>query len=238
LAVYDHLFFTLVFITGGRLMHRMKHVRLYALAAVVMALLNGSQAMANLLANPGFEDPITSDGAPFVGSWEGFSAGAGAQAINSMAMPRSGAQHADLSIFNVNNSFAGVFQDVPNLVAGMTGVFGGWHKTPSDPFDVGAEIRIEWRNSVSDMEISRTPNLTPVPTDQYRPFSLTAMVPAGADTARVVYAIQTFGPQPTNNGTVFLDDMYFVIPEPTALSLLAFGSMGLAAVRRQRARRC
>jgi hypothetical protein len=215
-------------------MRRMKHVRLYALAAVAMVLLNGSQAMANLLANAGFEDPITSDGPPFVGSWEGFSAGAGSQAINSSAMPRSGAQHADLSIFNTNNSFAGVFQDVPNLVAGTTGIFSGWHKTTTSPLDLGVEIRIEWRNSGSNTEITRTPNFSPVPTDQYSPFSLTAMVPAGADTARVVYAIQTFGPEPTNNGTVFLDDMSFVIPEPTALSLLAFGSMGLVRVRRRR----
>jgi len=219
-------------------MQRMKNVRIYALAAVAMALLHGTQAMAsNRLANAGFEDPITSDGPPFVGSWEGFSAGAGSQAINSSAMPLSGAQHADLSIFNVDNSFAGVFQDVPNLVPGTTGTFSGWHKTTTSPLDLGVEIRIEWRNAGSDTEISRTPNFTPVPTDLYTLFSLSADVPAGADLARVVYAIQTFGPEPTNNGTVFLDDMSFVIPEPTALSLLAFGGLGLAGMCRWRSRR-
>ena len=39
--------------------------------------------------------------------------------------------------------------------------------------------RIEWRNSGSNTEISRTPNLTPVPGAAYSPFSLTAAVPAG-----------------------------------------------------------
>ena len=35
----------------------------------------------NLLVNPGFEDPITSDGPPFVGFWEAFNGGGGASAV-------------------------------------------------------------------------------------------------------------------------------------------------------------
>jgi hypothetical protein len=183
--------------------------------------------------NPGFEDPITFDGPPFVGFWEGFSGGATAIVSNSTLMPRSGAQHASLAITNTDNTFAGVFQDVP-VTAGEFWTFSGYHKTPSSPLDVGVEFRIEWRNSVSNTEIGRTPNSTTAPSADYTLFSLGAAVPAGADLARVVYAIQTFTPEPTNNGTVFLDDMSFVVPEPTSAALLACGA-GLVAARRRRA---
>ena len=98
------------------------------------------------------------------------------------------------------------------------------------------EYRIEWRSSVTNTEISRTPNQSlPIPTDVYAPWSVTALVPPGADTARVVYAIQTFGgePTPTNTGTVYVDDVSFtVIPEPSALMLAGLGALGL--IRRRR----
>ena len=75
-------------------------------------------------------------------------------------------------------------------------------------------------------------------TSDYTEFSLTAPVPAGADTARVVYAIQTFGGGPTNNGTIFLDDASLtVIPEPSTLALLALGGCGFFALKRSRALR-
>jgi hypothetical protein len=187
-----------------------------------------SRSAAQILFDPGFEQPITSDGAPFVGSWEGFSGGAGASAGNSTLMPRSGAQHLNLSITSSNNNFAGVFQDVP-VSAGLQYVFGGYHMTPSSPFDVGSEIRIEWRDAST--EISRTPNFAPSLTGAYAPFSLTATAPVGAQFARVVYAIQSFGPEPTNTGTVYLDDLSFV-PEPTSLTLLAGSALLLARRRR------
>jgi PEP-CTERM motif len=211
----------------------MKRFQFSALAALVVLALAGSRASGNLLANPGFEEPVTSDGPPFVGSWEAFNGGAGSQAGNSAVMPRSGMQHVAMSIANTNNTFAGVFQDVPNLVPGSQTVFSGWHATPSNPFDVGVEIRVEWRNSVSGTEVSRTPNSTPVPGGQYAPFSLSAIVPDGADTARIVYAIQSFGPEPTNSGTVFLDDVSFV-PEPSSTVLLGLGALALAGARHRR----
>lgn len=209
----------------------MNRPTLYALCALVLVAVAASGASANLLANPGFEDPIVFTGPPFVGVWLGFSGGAGASAANSNAMPRSGAQHLDLSIVNIDNTFAGVFQDVPNQVPGTTGVFSGWHKTISNPLDLDVEIRIEWRDSVNNVEISRTPNLTTPPTAQYTEFTLAALVPAGADTARVVYAIQTFTGGPTNNGTVFVDDTSFV-PEPTMMSL-GLAGLALAGIRRR-----
>jgi len=204
-------------------------------AAVLVTIgLAGSSALAeNRLANPGFEDPITFDGPPFIGSWEGFSGGAGSAAGNSAVQPRSGAQHLELLIANTNNTFAGAFQDVPSLIPGTEGIFSGWHMTPSNPLDIGVEVRIEWRNSVSNTEVGRTPNLTAHPTGQYSPFSLTAIVPAGADSARVVYAIQSFGPEPTNNGTVYVDDTAFV-PEPSMMLTTILGGLALVTARGRR----
>jgi hypothetical protein len=191
-----------------------------------------TSAFASLLVDGGFESPITSDGPPFVGSWEGFQGG-GASAVNG-TMPRSGSQSLGLSIFNTVNTFAGAFQDVPGLTSGVDYIFSGWHVTPSNPLSLGVEVRIEWRNSISNTEVSRTPNLTPVPTGSYTPFSLLATVPAGADTARVVYAIQSFSTNPLGDGVVHVDDVAFtVVPEPSTLALLVLGGLGAFAVRRR-----
>lgn len=206
-----------------------------ALYSLVACVLTTSPLMAqNLFVNPGFEDPITMDGPPFIGSWEGFNSGAGASSMNSITMPRSGSQHLDLAISLTENAFAGAFQDVGGLTPGTEYVFSGWHATPSTPLDLGVEFRIEWRDSVNDVEISRTPNSTSAPTSNYSLFSLSAAVPAGADLARVVYAIQTFGPG--NNGIVFVDDVSFgVVPEPSSVALLGLGGLAaLFAVRRRR----
>lgn len=210
----------------------MNSCKLFAASALVLIALVTRPASAQMLANGGFEEPVTTDGPPFVGSWEAFNGGAGGQAVNSTAMPRTGAGHLALSIAEVDNTFAGVFQDVPNLTPGAPVTFSGYHLTTTTPLGVGTEVRIEWRNSTSNSEVGRTTNLTPVPTGQYTPFTLNATVPAGADTARVVYAIQSFGPEPSNNGVVYLDDLSFV-PEPSGL-LLGCVVGGLLAMRRRR----
>jgi hypothetical protein len=188
----------------------MKHRKLALLTALALLLAVSTQApaYANLLVNPGFEDPITYDGPPFVGSWEGFSGG-GASSGNSALQPRTGIQALGLSILGTPNTFAGAFQDVPGLTPGQVMIFSGWHMTPSNPLDLGVEIRIEWRNSVSNSEVSRTPNLTPVPAGVYTQFAFTATVPAGADLARVVYAVQSFSTSPLGSGTVYVDDVSF-----------------------------
>jgi PEP-CTERM motif len=187
----------------------------------------------NLLVNPSFEQPITQDGPPFVGFWEGFNGSAGASAANSTSAPRTGAQNVDLSIVASNNNFAGVFQDVVGLIPGQLGTFSGWHKTPSNPFDVGAEFRIEWRNSVSNTEVSRINTVVASMPSQYTEFSVTQAVPAGADTARVVYAIQSFGPGPTDTGIANIDDFSFTIPEPTSMAALTLGGLVVSARRRR-----
>ena len=210
----------------------MRHSRIHAAAVLAVLALAAAPASAEQLANGSFEAPITTDGAPFVGSWEAFNGGAGSQATNSSAMPRTGAQHLALSIANTDNTFAGVFQDVPNLTAGTPVTFSGYHLTTTNPLGVGVEFRIEWRKSSTNTEVSRTPNSSLVPTSVYSPFSLAATVPVGADTARVVYAIQSFGSEPGNSGVVYVDDLSF-IPEPST-AVLSLGALGLSCLCRRR----
>jgi hypothetical protein len=201
-----------------------------------LAVMPSRAGAQNLLANPGFEEPITYDGTTFVGSWEGFSGGAGAGAGNSSANPRSGTMNLDLNIANTDNTFAGVFQDVPGLTPGQTLTLSGWNRTPSSPLDLTPEVRIEWRNQSADVEVARTGNLNPAPGAAYGLFTLAGTVPAGADLARVVYAIQTFSPEPTNNGEVFVDDLSLtVVPEPGAAAVVGLGMLG-ALYRRRRPR--
>lgn len=197
-----------------------------ALSATVIA------GPVNQLGNAGFEDPFVADGPPFAGTWEPFNGGgSGASfSVQGTVGPRTDLAHLQIGIDNDDNAFAGAFQDVEGLTAGDIATFSGWHATPSNPLDVGVEFRIEWRDSGTDSEISRTPNQTLAPTGMaYTEFSLTDTVPAGADTARVVYAIQTFGGDgPSNNGEVWVDDASFtVIPEPASFALLALAGLAL-----------
>jgi len=206
-----------------------------ALSAALLLSLTTSAFAANLLVNPGFESPITQDGPPFVGFWEGFNGSGTATASASTSLPRTGAQSLDLLILNTVSTFAGAFQDVPGLAPGMSFSLDGWHTTTSSPLNLGVEIRIEWRNSISNTEVGRTPNSTPVPTASYTAFNLSGLVPAGADTARVVYAIQSFSTAPLGNGRVFVDDMSFtVVPEPSSIALVSTAGLAMVAFRRCR----
>ncbi len=153
------------------------------LSAVVLTAIS-STASANLIVNGGFEDPVTYDGPPFVGSWEGISGSPSAGAGSSIAMPRTGAQSLDVAIFGEATNFAGVFQGVDGLIAGQATLFSGWHLSLGDVG--GIEIRIEWRDSVTDTETARAANLAPIVGSSYEMFSLSGIVPTGADTARVV----------------------------------------------------
>lgn len=210
----------------------MKFLKFSLIAVAVTAIaLTGSLASANLLTNAGFEDPITFDGPPFVGFWEGFNNGGLNTSDATTTMPRTDLQSLELNLGDANG-FAGAFQDVPNLVAGTPATFSGWHKSLLEPG--GIEIRIEWFDSDGN-GFGSTPNLTPMPGSTYEMFSLTADVPAGADTARATYAIQSFGAQPGQQ--VFVDDTSFEgtqIPEPASIALMGLAGLALASMRRRK----
>lgn len=204
------------------------------IAAIALALTPSPTPAANLLANPGFEDPITYEGTQFVGSWEGFVGSGGASAANSAASPRTGAQHLALLINGVDNTFVGAFQDVPGLTPGQPAVFSGFHKAVG-PVDATVEFRIEWRNSITNSEVARTNAPTPTLTGDYTEFSLAAPVPPGADTARVVYAVQTFTGPVGNTATVYVDDTSFQVPEPASLMLPSAAAFIMTLRRRRHA---
>lgn len=210
----------------------MKTLQRLMTTAAAMGLFAGSAyaGVPNLLVDGGFEGTLTADGPPFVGFWEGFSSDGtftNPESAFTTAMPRTGQQALELEIDDVANGFAGAFQDVP-VGGGLTATLDGWHKAIVGTGG-GVELRFEFRNSVSNTEISRTPNMsfTGLGSD-YESFSLSEVVPAGANTVRVVYAIQSFGGE--LNQQIFVDDLTFV-PEPASFALLGLG--GLAMLRRR-----
>ncbi len=203
-------------------------------AAGVSSVASTGAAM-NLLVDGGFEDnsKFTADGPPFVGLWEAFSGSGDPLGTNPLSMPSTdmpfaGAQHLALDIDNVANSFAGLFQDVP-VAAGTLVEYSVYHKALAGSNGQGIEARIEYRDSVTDTEISRTANMTPASlgTD-YELFSFQDTVPVGADTARWVYAIQSFGGPATQK--VYVDNASLT-PEPATAALLGVG--GLLMLRRR-----
>jgi hypothetical protein len=203
---------------------------------VVVAVAASQAAAQNLLANPGFEDPVAEGPEPFSGRWQPFNGGAGTFSVGDGLMPKTGAGDLHLGITATNNSFAGAFQDVLGLSPGNIVNLGGWHKSASDPTGYVSELRIEWRNATT--EISRTPNQNFVPTAVYSPFTQVYTVPAGTTIARVVYAIQTFSDVgTTNTADVFLDDMILTriggIPEPATIALAGLAGLVLVTARRR-----
>lgn len=217
-------------------------------SAIAIAALAASSAMAahldnpNLLSDSGFETAFVDDGSG-VNKWQPFADGSvGNTSEQGTTMPRTDLGSAEFNLVNPNG-FAGAFQDAyfgfigPDglTTAGRTAWFSGWSKLASGGVDGGTEIRIEWRDSVNDVEIARTGNLVPTLSDQYSEFVLSDVVPAGADTARVVYAIQSFGAGVPQG--VFVDDTNFNVagvPEPSTIALVGLSGVALLALRRRK----
>lgn len=209
---------------------RSRFVFTHCLAAALVALSACGVAKADFT-DPSFESPLTYDGPPFIGSWEGFSGnfgGGAASATQVQAMPRTGTGSVEL-IITTAAGFAGVFQDISGLTAGQEVTYTGWQKLGDTASLIGPEVRIEWRTADNNApEVSRTDNLVLPLTTEYTPFSLTAVVPAGATVARAVYAGQTFGGGLTG-GTIFIEDFGFtVVPEPSAALLAGVALLGAA----------
>lgn len=208
-------------------------VRVAAVASLAFALMiaGTNQADAGLLSDAGFESGAFVDDGSGVGKWQPFADGsAGNTSEIGASMPRTDTYAAELNLVNPNG-FAGFFQDVP-AVAGADIDWSAWVKDALGNGGAAVEMRIEYRDSVADSEVSRTGNLVPTLTStEYELVTLSDVVPAGADTARVVFAIQTFGAAPPQS--VFVDDaMVNTIPEPATVAMIGLAGLALAARRR------
>jgi hypothetical protein len=197
---------------------------LSATAAVAMATSNA--AAQNALSNPGFEDPTVDMGSA-EGNWFRFASATGAS-TESTAMPRSGSRHIDLSIVGANQ-FAGVYQLLPNVGAGQTVTFTGWHKSVENPFNATIELKLEWQGNPQNRV-----DLLTLGSD-YEQFTHTGVAPAGTTGLTVTYAISSFGAG-QGDATVYIDDFSAtIIPEPAAFGMLGAAALGLVALRRRRA---
>ena len=213
----------------------MKLTAVFAAATFATALLTASANAAHLdnpnqLVDPSFEGVITTDGPPFVGTWEGFTGGPGAGSDFGTDMPRTGAQALQLVIDNTADNFAGAFQDVPIPASaiGQMSWFSGWHKSLGD--SGGSEYRIEWLDA-GGAEFFRN-QVTVSPGSTYEEFIIPAVIPAGTATARLAYAIQSFGG--ALNQQVFVDDVNFnYVPEPSTAVILSLVGLGLFGSRRR-----
>ena len=200
-------------------------------------LLAGTLSTQAQVFNPGFESPVFRAESP-VGSWFPFQSNPQTGAAHSLDFPRSGNQSLLLSILGVPDSFAGVVQEIRGLAPGVQYTFSGWHAAAEAPIGVQIEIRIEWRNSVTDTEVASTPNFSPVSLGAYDAFAITAEVPADANAARLVLAVQSFLPGDVHTGSFHFDDVSFApIPEPATYALMAGTClMGFALLRRRNRR--
>jgi hypothetical protein len=204
-------------------------------AALVVAMLvaGASTASANLLKNPGFEDPTIDTGSA-LGKWFRFGSGAAGFANQNGTMPRSGAQAVELTTVAAQQ-FAGVFQTLESpttpgtplaISPGQTVVFTGWNKAVGDFFGT-RELKIEWTGAPTN----RVDSL--VMGSAYEQFSHSAVAPPGTTGATITYAISTFGPN-QGDANVFIDDFSVtVIPEPATVGLAGLALVGLVRMRRK-----
>lgn len=207
----------------------------YVLVSSVIAVAGICASASAQIGNGGFEDGIVYDQAPPIGNWLAFFGPAGVQNVGTSNLaPHSGAQHLHTSLSGAANSYNGVVQPIDGIVSGQSYTLSFWARA-GGLVQNGAEFRIEWVNAAGGFVGDQFGLNTPIQsqlTDQYQQFSLTAIAPAEATRANVVFAIQTF----LNDGSgfdtsVYWDDVAFV-PAPGAAALM--GLAGLAAIRRRR----
>jgi hypothetical protein len=219
------------------------HAVVAPMVVALMAAAASAQYGPNLLNNAGFESPLGFDFSN-VTNWNGFFGAPGdtlLQAFNDTgAAARSGSNALVTTIRNVPgnnpggfNAFTGHVQTVNGITAGLTYEFSVWARS-NPSVNNGAEFRVEWYNA-GNGEVGRlNVEIQSLLSSSYQEFSLLSAAPAGAVSARLVMAVQSF----TNNGSpadtsVAWDDASFrTIPGPGAAALLGLG--GLVIGRRRR----
>jgi len=214
------------------------------LAASLLACI-GAQANANILNNPGFEDPLGFDFSN-PNNWNGFfggPAGTFLEAFNTTGTtPRSGNNalvttvRADLAQGSDGlNAFTGHVQIVEGIVAGEIYELAVWARTNPIVLDF-AEFRVEWQDA-GGAEISRlNTSIGGLLTSEYQRFSANSVAPAGAVRAAIVIAAASFHEPgyttPADTSVAWDDASFAIIPAPGAAALL--GAFGFVSLRRRR----
>ncbi len=168
-------------------------MKLFAgIAAVALLSELHSAASANLLTNPGFEDPNPPAAGFAATDWPEFQFAPATVTLDS-SMPHSGQNELLMEGSGSSTTGSGgAFQRVLGIAPGTSYTFSIWAKVDalpivSDDANGGALMRIEWHSDpggASSQIIADTLALGPLLTTDYQLFSVTAVAPAGTGHAR------------------------------------------------------
>lgn len=217
------------------------------LTAVVITTLTAadeSQA-ANLLNNPGFEEPLGFDFSDPT-NWNGFFGGPEGTVLEAFndtgATAFDGERALELTIeagtfegqpVNGTNAFTGHVQNI--LIAADDDPCGAgmWGRSNGGGGTGDTEFRLEFRNG--DQEISRVQiEISDLLTDEYQLFEINTIVPKGTTNVNVVVAVSSFNQDVPHDHSVLFDNAYFtIVPEPTAAALAAIAAGSLVMRRRR-----
>lgn len=165
-----------------------------------------------LVSNPSFEDPIGEPQEETPGQWNPFDNGGNTSGTTAMTNPLTGTTHAVASILGDEDSFAGFFQEVGNIVPGEDYTFSFSARSEGANLEgIDAEFRIEFVDVNGAFLGDQFANNEAIaPNDSYATFMQTRTAPANAAALRAVIAVQSFGGgadgSNSNSGALFIDD--------------------------------
>ncbi len=211
---------------------------------LVAAMAVTQPAQANLLVNPGFENPPTVfPNVEYAGATGWTSFNSVFTVDSSMLSPNSGAQA--LKLFSNPNSASGVYQQFPTLPGQL---WDGGAFVLNDSLDplAGvqfAAVNIEWIQADGFTQVPGGPPLSFVsngdttaatPQGQWILRPISGVAPPTAAFARFVLITGAFGGP--GGGAPKYDDAFFAprIPEPGSLALAGLAGIGLLVLRRRR----
>ncbi len=207
-----------------------------AFLGVLATGLLATTASANLLVNPGFENPSTAPGVEYFGApgWSDF--GGTTFTINNLVVGPAG-PHGGSQVLKTFG-FGGVYQQFA-ASAGQTWDAGAWALNDTADVMAGgqvAAVNIEWiaADGVTSLGAVLGPTITAATvTNVWQNLTVSGVAIAGTSFARIVLITGDFLPGGQGGAPRFDDASFSVVPVPAAVWL--FGSaLGLLGVARRR----